>query len=119
MGNDSAITARLDSSTIGKTWFNAVQDNTVQNAFTAAFGGILGNFNTQARKTFTLLNARLGYRQGNWDVTAWARNLSNKHWLAEVIPAPEFGGSFIHEGTGRSIGVDFNYRFEGSSGSGR
>jgi iron complex outermembrane receptor protein len=31
--------------------------------------------------------------------------------LEEIIPAPEFGGSFIHPGAKDSYGVDFIYRF--------
>ena len=31
--------------------------------------------------------------------------------MQQVIPAPEFGGSFINEGTLRAYGVEFGYRF--------
>ena len=32
-------------------------------------------------------------------------------YLAEIIPAPEFGGSFVHNAPGSSYGVELNYRF--------
>jgi iron complex outermembrane receptor protein len=39
------------------------------------------------------------------------RNLTDKRFLAEVIPAPEFGGSFIHPGTKRAWSIEVQYRF--------
>lgn len=100
--------ARLDASSVGKTWFGPVQNNSVETLF-----GAPGDYSRTERDAFTLLNARLGITSDHWDVIAWSRNLTNKNYLAEVIPAPEFGGSFIHQGLGRAVGVDVDYRFEG------
>jgi iron complex outermembrane receptor protein len=44
-------------------------------------------------------------------VTAWGRNVGDEDYLAEIIPAPEFGGSFVHDAPGSSYGVELNYRF--------
>jgi iron complex outermembrane receptor protein len=33
-------------------------------------------------------------------------NIFDKRYLAEVIPAPEFGGSFASQGPGRLIGAE-------------
>jgi iron complex outermembrane receptor protein len=44
-------------------------------------------------------------------VTAWSRNLLDEEYLAEIIPAPEFGGSFIHDAPGRSYGLELRYQF--------
>ena len=105
-GSGLSLVGRLDANLVGKTWFSAVQDNQVQTVF-----GVPGDYSKTSRDEFTLLNARLGLTSEHWDITAWSHNLSNKHYLAEIIPAPEFGGSFVHEGLGRSIGLDVNYRF--------
>jgi iron complex outermembrane receptor protein len=47
----------------------------------------------------------------NWTFTLWGRNLADKKYLQEVIPAPEFGGSFIHPSALRSYGLDISYQF--------
>ena len=44
-------------------------------------------------------------------MTAWGRNITDEEYLQEVIPAPEFGGSFNHQSALRSYGVDFTYSF--------
>jgi iron complex outermembrane recepter protein len=111
---------RLDAVYTGKTWFHTVQNNTVApTLFTpfAAFFGLPGdafdgNFGNTQRDAFTLLNARIGFSNDTMSITAFGRNLSDKHYLAEVIPAPEFGGSFIHDGQGRSYGVAVTYAFK-------
>jgi iron complex outermembrane receptor protein len=105
----TALVARLDASTVGKTWFSSVQNNSVQTLF-----GVPGDYSNTERNAYTLLNARLGITRDTWEVSAFSRNLTNKQYLAEVIPAPEFGGSFVHEGVGRSFGVEFTYHFLGS-----
>ena len=100
------LTARVDMSALGKTWFSTVQNNSVQSVF-----GVPADYSKTYRDAFELLNARIGLHGERWDLTAWGRNLSNKQYLAEVIPAPEFGGSFLNSGTGRSFGMDVGYRF--------
>jgi iron complex outermembrane receptor protein len=104
----SALVARFDATSVGKTWFSPVQNNSVQTLF-----GAPGDYSKTARDPYTLLNLRLGYTTTKWDLTAWSRNLANKNYLAEVIPAPEFGGSFIHQGVGRSFGLEFSFHFTG------
>jgi len=54
---------------------------------------------------------RLGVRGENWSVTAFARNLTDEEFVAEVILAPEFGGGFVAPGTQRRAGVELEYRF--------
>ena len=39
------------------------------------------------------------------------RNLTDEEYLQEVIPAPEFGGSFVHPSARDSYGIDLEYRF--------
>ena len=38
-------------------------------------------------------------------------NAFDEQYLQEVIPAPEFGGSFIHPGTERRVGVEATLKF--------
>ena len=107
MGNSGlSLLARLDVSRTGETWFSAVQEDSVQTQF-----GVPGDFSKTSRDPFSLVNARLGISADQWQVTAWARNLTDEEYLAEVIPAPEFGGSFAHSGTGRAYGLDLKYTF--------
>ena len=100
-----ALQAHMDMSAVGKTWFGPVQNNQVQTLF-----GVPGDFSKTYRDPYQIYNARLGMQSDHWTVTLWGRNLGNKNYLAEVIPAPEFGGSFIFSGTGRAYGVELRYR---------
>ncbi|MGC8518724.1 MAG: TonB-dependent receptor [Steroidobacteraceae bacterium] len=100
-----AFLAYADMSAIGKTWFGPVQNNQVQTLF-----GVPGDFSKTYRDPYQLFNARLGMQSFHWTVTLWGRNLGDKKYLAEVIPAPEFGGSFIFQGNGRAYGVEVSYR---------
>jgi iron complex outermembrane receptor protein len=102
------MTARVDMNAIGKTWFSAVQNNSVQSVF-----GAPADYSKTYRDAYETVNARLGLHGESWDVIAWGRNLSNKQYLAEVIPAAEFGGSFVHQAPGRAFGLDLTYRFSG------
>jgi len=54
---------------------------------------------------------RLGLQGDRWSAVAFARNITDENYLEEAIPAPEFGGSFIHPGALRRVGVEFNYNF--------
>ncbi len=107
---DWIANARLEASFIGETFFSPVQGNLVPNLFTY-FGFGQGEFSKQKRDPYHTLNARIGMSNGVWGVTAWGRNITDEKYLQEVIPAPEFGGSFIHNSPGSSFGVDVNYSF--------
>ncbi len=107
MGNSGiSLVARLDASMTGETWFSAVQEESVVTLF-----GVPGDYSKTSRDAFTTMNARLGISADQWQVTAWVRNLTDEEYLAEVIPAPEFGGTFSHEAPGRAIGLDLKYSF--------
>lgn len=101
---------RLDEPYTGRTWFSTVQGQNVPNAFTAAGFGE-GNFSKQYRAAYAVTNIHAGVDIANWNVTIWGDNVTNKKYLAEIIPAPEFGGSFIHDSPGRMYGIDFAYHF--------
>jgi iron complex outermembrane recepter protein len=63
------------------------------------------------RDEFGVLDLRVGLQGERWRVTAFANNLLNEKYLAEVIPAIEFGGSFISPGARRLYGLEVGYRF--------
>ena len=60
---------------------------------------------------YELLDATITYDAGDYSIALIGRNLTDEEYLAEVIPAPEFGGSFAHEGTSRRIGLELTYQF--------
>jgi iron complex outermembrane recepter protein len=110
-GTSLQFVTRVDLTAVGETWFSPVQKNVVPNLF-GLYGGFgQGDFSHQKRDPYHLFNARLALQSDVWSVTAWGHNLADKHYLAEVIPAPEFGGSFVHEAPGRSYGLDLAYHF--------
>lgn len=119
VANGLEFTARLGWRHVGETWFHTVQDESTTNAFTdlsalyqvPGFGFGTSTFDRTRRDAYDTLDARAVLRGGNWDLTAWVRNLNDENYLEEIIPAPEFGGSFIHDSVGRIGGVDLIWRF--------
>jgi len=60
---------------------------------------------------YGLANLRVGLRGEKWSIMAFARNLTDEQFVAEVILAPEFGGGFVSPGTQRRAGVEVQYSF--------
>ncbi|MDH5176958.1 MAG: TonB-dependent receptor [Gammaproteobacteria bacterium] len=110
MTDSLQLIARLDASFVGETWFHPVQDEKLPNLFTG-FGFGQGEFSKQVRDPYALVNLRLTLQSESWGVTAWGRNITDENYLAEIIPAPEFGGSFVHDAPGAAYGVEVNFRF--------
>ncbi len=114
MGDAMNLFANLNVSAIGKTWFHVVQNQTRPIGFEAAAIGAPiapGEYSVAERDAYMLANVRVGVETDRWTAALWVNNLTDEEYLEEVIPAPEFGGSFIHPGTLRRAGVDFTYRF--------
>lgn len=105
-----SLVTRLDWQYVGDTWFSTVQDDETQNSFTA-FGFGFSNYSVAQRDAFDLVNLRVGLDTEQWSLTAWGKNITDEEYLEEVIPAPEFGGSFIHDARGAAYGVDLSIRF--------
>ena len=102
------LTGRVDWSHVGETWFGTVQNDILNNQFTAfRFGR--GDFSNTERDAYDTLNARFTLRRGPWSLALWGRNLTDEDYLEEVIPAPEFGGSFIHDAGGDSYGIELTW----------
>jgi iron complex outermembrane receptor protein len=112
--------ARADYRLTGPTWFHTVQDQEKPTLFSGllpisalALPGVVGNarYDVNQRDEFGLLDLRVGLQTERWRITAFANNFLNEDWVAEVIPAIEFGGSFISPGARRLYGLELGYRF--------
>lgn len=113
-GELSARGVRTARFRAGETWFHTLQGEqtpTIWNFLFNAPGAFAQNFSKSSRDAYDTLNLRVGLEAENWSVTAWGRNITDEEYLQEVIPTPEFGGSFNHQSGLRSYGVDFSYRF--------
>ncbi len=102
---------RTDYSVVGPTWFSEVQDGDQTPTLFTGFGFGLADWSLTERDSYGIVNVRAGLETDTWGIHAFAKNLLNEEYLSEVIPAPEFGGSFIHPGTRRSWGIEVSYRF--------
>jgi iron complex outermembrane recepter protein len=107
------MTARLDWQRVGEMAFHTLQGQETPTIWQVFYPGvpIAQNFSKATRDAYDTLNLRVSFDAENWGVTLWGRNITDERYLEEVIPAPEFGGSFIHPGAKDSYGIDFNYRF--------
>jgi iron complex outermembrane receptor protein len=113
------MTTRLDYQYVGKTYFHTLQGEqtpTIWDFFGTLGGGVPPgphnqNFSKAYRDAYSTVNARVSFAYGNWNLAVWATNLTEEEYLQEVIPAPEFGGSFIHPSALRGYGMDLSYRF--------
>jgi iron complex outermembrane recepter protein len=119
--NDAAdLLVRADYRITGPTWFSNVQCQDRPSLFSGllpisalALPGFVGdaNYCRSQRKAFGVLNLRAGIQTDRFSVAAFANNMLDRKYLAEVIPAIEFGGSFISPGARRVAGVEVGYKF--------
>jgi iron complex outermembrane receptor protein len=110
MGESLALIANVDLNAVGETWFHAVQDQRRPTLFTG-FGFGPGEYSVAQRDAYTLVNARVGLQGDNWSLVAFGRNVFDEDYVEEVIPAPEFGGSFIHAGSESRFGIEATLSF--------
>ena len=112
LGSSLEFFARADYQHIGDTWFHTLQGEATPTIWQVFFGpGITQDFSKAKRDAYGTLDLRAGISGDRWSLVAWARNLTEEEYLEEVIPAPEFGGSFIHPAARPGYGVDFQYHF--------
>jgi iron complex outermembrane receptor protein len=111
---------RADYRLTGPTWFHTVQTQSIPTIFSAllpisalALPAVVGdaNYTPTQRAAYGVVNLRVGLEGTNWTLTAFANNLFDKRYLNEVIPAVEFGGSFVSPGQRRVAGVEASYKF--------
>ena len=74
-------------------------------------GGLATSYGKTKVDGYGITNLRIRVGTDNWRVTAFARNLTDESYVAEVITAVEFGGSFLHPGNERTMGVELEYSF--------
>ena len=120
LSNGLNIFARVDAQFIGETWFHTVQEGQRPTIFMPLFelgfgagAGALGiaDYSNAQRDTFSTVNLRAGLEGEHWSVAAFALNLTDEKYLEEVIPAPEFGGTFDHPNARRRIGIEVGFSF--------
>ncbi|HNP65030.1 MAG TPA: TonB-dependent receptor [Woeseiaceae bacterium] len=120
LSNGMNIFARVDAQFIGETWFHTVQEGQrptiFQPLFELGFGagaGALGiaDYSNAQRDAFATVDLRVGLKRESWTVAAFASNLTDEKYLEEVIPAPEFGGTFDHPNARRRVGIEFGFSF--------
>ncbi|MEO7787844.1 MAG: TonB-dependent receptor [Sphingomicrobium sp.] len=111
---------RADYRLTGPTWFHTVQNQTRPTIFSAllpisalALPGFVGDadYSVARRRKFGVVNARAGLENDRFSIAVFGNNLFDKKYLNEVIPAIEFGGSFISPGQRRLIGVEGSVKF--------
>ena len=120
VSGDFKFTARADYRLTGPTWFHSVQDQVRPTLFSGllpisalALPAVVGNarYNVAQRDTFGVLNLRAGFQSDRYSLMFFAENLTDKAYIAEAIPAIEFGGSFISPGARRLLGVEAGMKF--------
>jgi len=115
------LVMRADYRITGPTWFHSVQDQERPTLFTglipisqvnflpASFGN--ARYDVARREAFGVLDVRFGIETERLSATLFAENLLDRKYLSEVIPAIEFGGSFISPGARRLWGLELGYKF--------
>lgn len=120
LSNSTNLLVRADYRVTGPTWFSTVQCQTRPSLFsgllpisTLALPAFVGdaNYCKSKREAYGTLNLRAGIQTKRFSITAFANNMLDRRYLAEVIPAIEFGGSFISPGARRVFGVEASARF--------
>jgi iron complex outermembrane receptor protein len=96
----------LNVTGVGATWFHVVQKQQRPTIFS-----LPSDFTITERDSYTLVDARIGVAGDNWSVVAFGKNIFDEDYLEEVIPAPEFGGTFDHPGTQSRFGLEASFSF--------
>ena len=111
MSADYDFVGSVDISGVGETWFHVIQANDRPTIFSLAFPLDAANYSVAERDAYSLVNLRAGVSSDRWSLVGFIKNAFDEQYLQEVIPAPEFGGSFIHPGTERRVGVEATLKF--------
>jgi iron complex outermembrane receptor protein len=116
VGSNMNFFARVDYQHVGEMWFHTIQGEptpTVWQAFPGLdfLGDRSNDLSLTKRDAYDTVNLRIGIEGERWSATAWGRNITDEEYLEEVIPAPEFGGSFIHPAATATYGADVTIRF--------
>jgi iron complex outermembrane receptor protein len=89
-----------------------VQDQTAPTVFEYYYPNFArADYSRTQRDAFTTVDARVSVARGGLTVSAFGQNIFDEKYLSEVIPAPEFGGSFATPASGASYGVEVAVKF--------
>jgi len=112
---------RADYRITGPTWFHTVQDDTSPTLFSGLLPGSAlalpafvgdADYSITQRDEFGVLDVRVGLEfNDNFTIIAFAENLTDERYLNEVIPAIEFGGSFLSPGGLQRFGMELAFDF--------
>lgn len=91
---------------IGPTWFHVIQAQDNPTLF-----GLPGNFTNSQRDKYQTVDARIAVVNDSWTLALIGKNITDTKYLQEVIPAPEFGGDFIHPSAERRLALEVGYKF--------
>ena len=106
------LVVRVDYMEVGETWFHTVQNNQQPSVWGALLGfPVASDMSKSVRDAYSLVDLRASIVGENLSLTLWGRNINDEEYLAEIIPAPEFGGSFIHQAPYATYGLDLKYNF--------
>ncbi len=108
---DLDLIATVGVTGTGNTWFHSVQSQQRPTIFDAVFGTTGGEYSVTERDSFELVDLRVGVQGSDWTLVATGKNVLDKNYIREVIPAPEFGGSFDAPGDESWWGVEFTKSF--------
>ncbi|MDH5433880.1 MAG: TonB-dependent receptor, partial [Gammaproteobacteria bacterium] len=119
VGSDMFLVTRFDWQHVGEMWFHTLQGEqtpTIWDFFGTLGGGVPPgphpvDFSQSKRDAYSTLNMRISLEMENTTISLWGKNITDEAYLQEVIPAPEFGGSFVHPSALSSYGVEFKYQF--------
>lgn len=110
--DDLTLKGRVDVRGTGPTWFHAVQGQNNPTVFELSYGALgRANYAKSRRDAYATVDLRVGIEADTWSLTAFGQNILDKKYLTEVIPAPEFGGSFASPAAGGSYGVELSVKF--------
>jgi len=119
VGDDYWLTTRVDYQYMGETFFHTLQGEqtpTIWDFFGTLGGGVPPgphpqDFTNASRDSYSTLNARIALEAETWTLAVYGKNITDEQYLQEVIPTPEFGGSFLHPSALAEYGVEFTYNF--------
>lgn len=114
LGSNLGLFVRVDWQHVGEMWFHTLQGEQTPTIWDGLFNGggfITQDFSRAKRDAYDTVDLRVGIEGERWEATAWGRNITDEEYLEEVIPAAEFGGSFIHPAQTATYGLDLTFRF--------
>ena len=111
---DNTLTLRADAAYTGKYYFDPFGD---YGQTPCDRPGAPGNVRpagvaiTCGNPGYWLANSRLTYRRGNYSVSAWVKNLTNKYYYSYGLNIDIFGLDYLNRGTPRTYGVEVSAKF--------